>query len=623
MGPIPGPARDLVVTTSVTWAKRLWAGFIWPYRHYWIAGIAILSMIAWVSTWAGPIFHRKITIYTSTPNADATRFGKAIDNGFRIPDDHAPWFISYHFEVKPTEGLGANRELVNAAKPGELVIGFDQDGFNPPDKIRTLMPLNDVYLHIFANVEELKPRMEARQAVAGALGMIDPPKPLTMSELIAALSVRDIARGKADKNKSERPPIQAYFGPAGSGSRLIAVSVMRYYGIPMEECEIKGITDWDAAYDKLTKKEIDFIFAADDLGSDSIARHARKGKYTLVSLDHPEALAESGQNTFRAQRILKGSYTSNPTFCPGDISTISTRRIIICPAGMSQTNAFYLTGGIREALRQVVPVVAWNKEELKKPADGLILPLHPGADDFRKDRLPWWYRILVDNWLLTLTSVGVAFGFFAHQTRANRPPIIILERSEVTVPPNTMIGPLVFGIGDAETKEDSLKLDWETDRPELFPRRDVVLTHTGRDCTIRLMPANNAQGSAKVIIKVADAEGLTTSVSFTIHFREEPVTSTALAVIEPQPIVVNDRPKLPPKLDVLLWDFTELERKLQDGAEDGAALRTEAKKLRAALRKLKGELPVEFAKDLDDARAKLDQLEGTIRVRAAKTAEKT
>ena len=84
-----------------------------------------------------------------------------------------------------------------------------------------------------------------------------------------------------------------------------------------------------------------------------------------------------------------------------------------------------------------------------------------------------------------------------------------------------------------------------------------------------------------------------------------------------------DRPvtNLPPKLELLLWDIADLERTLQDGPEDSAARRAEAKKLRVGLRKLKSELPADFAKDLDDARAKLDELEAALKKQAKPTAE--
>jgi TRAP-type uncharacterized transport system substrate-binding protein len=371
---------------------RMWD---WLTSHRWlvIVVLILLPLIWEIGRAMASYRHRKVVLYTGTTVADANRMGETVRNYFR--DNNPSSLIHYEVELRPSEGLRENRKKVADASSQELVIGFDQDGFDPPESVRTLIPLTELYLHIVAR------QTDVAEAYLGPSLANQPPTLRRMQEWFAM-----------------RPPSPAilrrtmlcYIGPKGSGSRQIAEQVFRYYDIKLQQVDFGDFADWDTAYRMLEAGDIDLIFDASDFGSPSIAQRAQAKQFALIGLDDVQGLVAGQQNSMLVRRIPKGSYFSDSVFCRGDLDTVATQRLIICNKAMSPFDAYYLTAGIREGLRQSVPSVTWEKTEQPSPKSGLVCPLHDGVEDFRHQRRPltWVYSLLERNWFAGLSFL---FGF--------------------------------------------------------------------------------------------------------------------------------------------------------------------------------------------------------------------
>jgi NMT1-like family len=365
-----------------------------------------------------PIKHRKVKLYTGPSLADSRRIGDSLRNYFKTHT--ADGIIHYEIEILPSDGLLDNRNKVAEANDGELIIGFDQDGFDPPESIRTLIPLAEVYLHIVANKEDVNKLTNPRPNIGFMFGMpwIVPPAPAlapgtppTVRKLLPILEAKRNGRN-----------LLCYLGPRGSGSRQIGEKVMRHYGIDLRYSDYSDTIGWDAAYRMLRDGDIDLIFDASDFGSPFFSRLADENKFSLVGIDDVEGLT-IGQSSLIARSIPKGSYTAkNESFCPATLNTVGTQRLIICNKSLSSYDAYQLTAGIREALRATIPDVHWEKQTQPSPPTGLVVPLHEGAEDYRHQRRPgaWLIKWLAQNWWWLITAI---YAVVVTTVRAFRAPI--------------------------------------------------------------------------------------------------------------------------------------------------------------------------------------------------------
>jgi TRAP-type uncharacterized transport system substrate-binding protein len=396
---MPENDSDSWYAVAWRWTCRGW-NYLVSHRAGVILVLVFLSLL--VSAWQiyKTATHRQVIVYTGTSTASASEHGERIRKHFRTVSNGR--LVTYDIELRPTDGLRENRTKVADAAPGELVLGFDQDGFEPPEQVRTLMPLNDVTLHVVVRSDE-------KSAVRGPLGIeIESPGVKTFQ------GVLDYYR-----TKHGREPL-CFLGPRGSGGRQIAEQVLRRYGVDLRYADFGDHIAWNTAYRLLRNGEIDVIFEANEVGSSAMTERAREKFFKLISLDNVEGLV-TGQNNLQRIDIPGGTYSAGTNFNAAPVTTVCTKRLIICPTSMSSFDAYYLTAGLREAMRQVTPNPNLSKQPQIMPAPGLIVPLHPGAEDFDHGRAPlvWLERLVSQHWQWAVT---VLFGFAAFMLRRPRTP---------------------------------------------------------------------------------------------------------------------------------------------------------------------------------------------------------
>lgn len=399
--------------------------------------LLVVGSLGW-SAWqvASAYRHRTVILYTGTSTADASRIGDDVKKHFA--KNPPSWFVNYKIELRPSEGLKDNRRKVAESSPSELVIGFDQDGFSPPPEVRSLIPLSDMCLHPITHrghVENaLKRERELAAAAAGGTTAAPPPaaKAITLGRLIPFF--------RSKRSLTDQPLF--FLGPKGSGSRQIAEQVLAMYPVRLRFADYGDHIGWDTAYRLLAAGEIDAVFDASDIGSPFIRDLARDPRYVLVGLDNVAAMTAGDNRFLQPHTFPRGSYSTDHGFCPTDVETVSTRRLLVCHQGMSTFDAFYLTAGIREAVRSSSPTIYWDRPPAQQPTTDLVCRLHDGAVDYRNNRQPlvWLWNVAERHWFTALSAVGglVLLLWRNWRTRsADAPPPLALPAHPVVVPAAT------------------------------------------------------------------------------------------------------------------------------------------------------------------------------------------
>src|SRR5947199_349917 len=97
----------------------------------------------------------------------------------------------------------------------------------------------------------------------------------------------------------------------------------------------------------------------------------------------------------------------------------------------------------------------------------------------------------------------------------NTPPTIS-DVTDVTVPFNGSVGPIVFTVGDLETPVSALTVTAASTNAGLLPVSKIALGGSGANRTVTLTPVGGAFGTAVVTLTVPDANGATATDQFTV-----------------------------------------------------------------------------------------------------------
>lgn len=81
---------------------------------------------------------------------------------------------------------------------------------------------------------------------------------------------------------------------------------------------------------------------------------------------------------------------------------------------------------------------------------------------------------------------------------------------------DTVVGPIEFGITDAESNVNALTLTASADSANLFPADGIVLAGTGPTRSITLTPFEARTGTATIAVLVTDPDGAATTRTFTV-----------------------------------------------------------------------------------------------------------
>ncbi|MGL6074373.1 MAG: TAXI family TRAP transporter solute-binding subunit [Fimbriiglobus sp.] len=544
-----------------------------------LIGLSLLLSSLWLYQ---SLSKRKVILYTGGVDSDSYNRGLQLQKHF---ETHRPnWFVKYDVEVRQSVGLPENRMHVANAKPGTIILGFDQDGFAPPRNVRTLFPLTDVTLHILIKQPTTTPL---------GVGPFLPPIE-TLKQFI------DWRR-----DQPGNPRLRFFLGPKGSGTRLIAETVLRHYDLKLTEVDSAEQYSWTSAYEALRANQLDVVFDSGEVGSPFIVDKARENHFRLISLDHVEGIVQ-GQQSLVRKEILPGAYVVNDQFSNQKTQTVSTQRIIICPESLSDFDAYYLTAGIQETFRDVVPVGKWDKSPVPKGSE-LIVPLHPGANQVREkssEPMVILQNLFTSNLQWIITIVGGFVSWRISRKSKNRLPVVAIQHTESTYPQGAKIGPIKFGVADAETDPEKLKVSWSSNNEQLFPKSCGTLLHDRHSCSLELVPTAGQSGKATITIVVTDEQGGKVENQFVLN------------VVPTEELTKPSDDPTPSDRDTKRELSVSLPRPLRDGLTDLDDLLTRLGKTAAPAdqKTLRG-----FRRELDQFKSRVQQLRQTYMATHAET----
>ena len=593
----------------------------WCFRQIkWIIVLALISGVGYI-IWDGFLqkqHTRKVIIYTGSMDgqSQSQEYGRIIQAHF---EKTPTWtLVRYDVELRSSAGLAENRRRVEESNPNERVIGFDQDGFvNPksPTRVQTLVPLSEMFLHVIANKE-----------IAGK-------DPISLRQLIGKKTNAKTEAEKPQSPKVDTPDptvvrgFRCYLGLKGSGTRLIAETVIRNLNLEPAKVDVGDYMGWDQAFELLKRKEIDVVFQGDDIDTKKVRAD---DKFILIGLDQIPGLVASNPNSgLRLNKIPSGTYPSeNNGFNPHAVETVSVQRLITCTGSLTEFDAFHLAEGIGDCLPQLDIRNRYNRTLKTADSDPLLVQIHPGANDFRIGNDSGIIRLLRSKWeyALSIASAFLLFlsrryGWFAGK---DQPPTIVNPGKQ-----SVQIGGkrLVFKVKivDPKATPNNLSLTARSSDETILPSGRIRIEGNDSGRIISIRAGKDAkQGITKITLEVKNPAGLTTSIEFDLS------VTGPFARVETKPIaadpVVAAATVLPtggrynPKLENANDEAADLAGRVQDFPDGGDAgdiqlLLTKVAKAKKKLGELRLELPTEFRDDLKNLSIKLNAIEADLRKR--------
>jgi uncharacterized repeat protein (TIGR01451 family) len=120
-----------------------------------------------------------------------------------------------------------------------------------------------------------------------------------------------------------------------------------------------------------------------------------------------------------------------------------------------------------------------------------------------------WGTVWITNTVTDGDGLSTSTSFMLTVTSVPDPPVItdILNQSGNE---DTVIGPILFVIGDAESSATTLNLSGASTAPGLIPNANIQFGGSGSNRTVTLRPLTNQFGTATISITVGDGTSMTT-----------------------------------------------------------------------------------------------------------------
>jgi TRAP-type uncharacterized transport system substrate-binding protein len=297
-----------------------------------------------------------------------------------------------------TDGTFENLQRVGADRQGKTIaFAEDSTGYEAP--VRTLLPLNEMYLHIIVRRDFLR-----RLGVAGqpATGSPETASLVSFGDVATRIAA-DVARWNRAANApaEDAPPAadadkpfchRFYLGPAQSGTRQTALNLWNMYGIKAPDIEATGIADFGEIRVALRRGDIDGAFYLGKLGTKLVTDIASDRQCTLLAITNNEGIKHIFSG-LRADEIKKTIYSHcDPRFSPANVPTIYSRLVLVVPETMKDSDAHHLGLAFQQGLRSKFPVFPWRDQQLTNPDDqgrgALVYQAHPGTRWIQADQTP-------------------------------------------------------------------------------------------------------------------------------------------------------------------------------------------------------------------------------------------
>ena len=169
-------------------------------------------------------------------------------------------------------------------------------------------------------------------------------------------------------------------GAPASGTELNARAIFRAAGMSYDDLGKLEYLPFAESVELIKNRQLDATLQSAGLGVASIKDLAISLPTTVVAV--PAAIAESMGAPFIAATIPAGTYEGQAE----DVSTVAITNILVTHDGVSEEVAYQMTKQLFENLDEMVAAHAAARAiEAAKGAEGLPIPLHPGAERYYKE----------------------------------------------------------------------------------------------------------------------------------------------------------------------------------------------------------------------------------------------
>lgn len=296
--------------------------------------------------------------------------------------DHAakpstPLSARFRVRIQHSNGYEENRRRINQDHIGHTV-GYAHDGFGESENLSILVPLEWNCLQIVV-----------AKSFLSHINRLS--EPLTLGQLVSHLQ-----NGRV------------YLGPPESGTRQLADIVLKRHRPDYSELLCAhGIADWNEMRAALAADAIDLAFYSGPPNARIVEDIARDGKCRLVGLNGTRDAVVQGHPQLAPVNLAAGLYRDSD-FCPQELHSIASRRVLACSKAMSQRDAYLLTKLVSEAVGNQM-AFQWDMQPPGREQTRFktfAYSIHPGARLVRDKKTLF-------PWLPSLSTAFLALGLFA------------------------------------------------------------------------------------------------------------------------------------------------------------------------------------------------------------------
>lgn len=200
---------------------------------------------------------------------------------------------------------------------------------------------------------------------------------------------RDLGIDSIEQIREKKIPVRISTGPQGGNSEVYGRWLFEAYGIPFETLAEWGgkafPSTMDGVIEAVQNNQADIVIWNGSGESWHIAEILKSAPFKALSISPEVAAKMEKEHGFRPTVLPKEYYKGQ--IADADVPTICDWLEILVPSSMSEETAYRITKAVAESLEflsQGNP--DWKKVTQNKMAEDFILPMHPGAERYYRER---------------------------------------------------------------------------------------------------------------------------------------------------------------------------------------------------------------------------------------------
>lgn len=300
--------------------------------------------------------------------------------GTKSADQKAPAKQFVNIATGGTAGVyyplgGAIAEILNKNVPGMNATaqstGASVANINllKDKKVELALVQNDTAYYAFNGTEMFKDKKVA--GIRGISTLYNETIQIVVREDSPIKSIADL-KGK-----------KVAVGSIGSGTEANARQILEVHGITYNDLTPQYLSFGEAA-NGLKDGNVDAAFVTAGYPTAAIQDIAFQNKVRLIPIDSAKADALIQKYPFYAKQIVKANAYPGQT---ADIPTVAVKAMLVVPEGLDNDLVYNITKAIYSNIDRLKAAHKLGESITKETAaEGMPIPLHPGAEKFFKEK---------------------------------------------------------------------------------------------------------------------------------------------------------------------------------------------------------------------------------------------